>query len=653
MLARITVAPIWSIKPGNVWIPAGPGLLDLNRATFSPTAEGINRRTLCLKVKLMVCFRFLGQEIINPITVLIAFLIGAAINAAQSKSIFFSAIPYVVPFLVQALAKASLKFKCRDIDLLCQLPAERPDPAFVCDRQGRIVSVQGITKKFFHDNNIQKLHHLFNNSDVESILRMAENSTEKPEAEPLELYSEITGRWYQVQTKIGAGNHILIWLDEISSRKAMEFSLTAIRQFSREIINSINELVLKNDIYDRLALLIIREGYQGVFITREDREGNLSGYVFKGKHDDPVKSELISVPKNSPAPIWASRRAECDINGCVASATKSESITQEEFERMHPFDANVKKFLGFAISNYINYAEGDLSIIAFNKNMGIKKFDFSVINAVVNTARTITRLIDLAIGNNRMLSALELAEEVQQNLLPQKVPEVKGLSIAARTFYCDKAGGDYYDFLNVNNGSAGKLHVVVGDVAGHGIAAGLLMASVRAVVRSRSTRPGTLSQIVTEVNRSLTIDFQKTSRFITLFYLEVDTANKSLRWVRAGHDAALVYNPSTDSFKELSGRGIALGLDENYHYEENDLTNLVKGELILLGTDGIWETRNPAGRLFGKQTIKNIVRQNAVASAGEILDNILLALNQFRAGQEPEDDATLVVVKVDGGYEKK
>ena len=597
--------------------------------------------------KLPVYTKFLGQEMVNPITILTACLIGAAINAAQGHDIFFSAVPYVIPLLVQGFAKASLKFKIKDIELLCQLPAERKDPAFVSDQKGRIISAQGLTKKFFHDNNIQKIHHLFGNSEVKTILQATENTMEKPAAEPLELYSEITGKWYQVQIKIGAGDHLLIWLDDISSRKAMDSSLSATRRFSREVINSIDELVVKNDIYDRLALLVLREGYRGVFITREDRAGNLSGYVYKGNPDDQVKSGLIEISKNSSAQIWASRRAECDINGCVASATKSESMTQKEFESMHPFDERVREFLGFAITNYINYAEGDVSIIAFNKEKGIRKFDSSVINAVVNTARSITRLIDLAIGNNRMLSALELAEEVQQNLLPQKIPIVKGLDIAARIIYCDETGGDYYDFLNVTEEATGKLNVVVGDVVGHGIAAGLLMATARALIRSRSAQPGSLSEIVTEVNRNLTFDIQETNRFMTLFYLTVDPENKSLSWVRAGHDAALVYNPSTDGFEELFGEGMALGLDENYRYEENERARLEKGELVFLGTDGIWETRNPDGRLFGKQAVRDILRQNAAASAGEILDKILSALSRFRGSLEPEDDVTLVVVKIE------
>jgi len=593
-----------------------------------------------------VFLKFLGKELINPITYLVAFLIGAAINAFQGNGIFFSAVPYVVPFLVQAFAKASLKFKSKDIDILCQLPAERKDPAFVIDREGRIIASEGNTKTFFKNTHIEKIHDLFGNPEGKTILKAAEDINADRETEPLELYSEIAGKWYQVQTKVGAGDHILIWLDEISSRKAMDLSMMTIRRFSREVINSINELVIKNDIYDRLALLILGEGYQAVFITREDKEGNLSGYVFKGTPGDLAKSELIQIPKNSAAPIWESRKAQCDIYGCVASANKPETMTQTEFERTHPFDDRVKQFLGFAITNYINYAEGDVSIIAFNKKEGIKKYDSSVINTVVNSARSVTRLIDLAIGNNRMLSALELAEEVQQNLLPKEIPAIKGLDIAAKSIYCNKTGGDYYDFLNVAQNSAEKFNVVIGDVSGHGIAAGLLMTTARALIRSRSAQPGTLSQIVTEVNRHLTLDVYETSRFMTLFYLMVDPLNHLLKWVRAGHDAALLYNPASNNFEELYGSGMALGLDETHLYEENEKSDLAKGQIIFLGTDGIWETFNSEGDLFGKEPIKEIIRHKAAASANEIMNEILAALEYFRQGQEPEDDVTLVVVKI-------
>jgi hypothetical protein len=600
-----------------------------------------------MQTDISIFIKFVGTELINPLTYLIAFLIGAAINTAQGNGMFFSAVPYVIPLFVQAFAKASIKFKGRDLELLCQLPGQRNDPAFVIDLKGRIIASQGNTKNFFKAHRIEKIHDIFEDQEAHTILKAAETPPNDQAIEPLELYSEVARKWYQVQTKVGSGDHILIWLDEISSRKALDLSLAVIRQFSDEVINSINDLVRTNDIYDRLARLILGEGYQGVFITREDREGNLAGYVFKGQQNDLVKSDLIRILKDSPAPIWDSRKTECDIIGCVASATKPGSVPQEEFERTHPFDERVKNFLNFAITNYINYHEGDVSIIAFNKDSGIKNSDFSVMETVVNTARSITYLIDLAIGNNRMLSALELAEEVQQNLLPQKVPTIKGLDIAARSNYCNKTGGDYYDFLNVTEDPDGTLNVVVGDVAGHGIAAGLLMTTARALIRSRSAQSGSLSQIVTEVNRNLTLDIAETNRFMTLFYLSVDRLNQRAEWVRAGHDPALLYNPVANRFEELYGPGLALGLDENHHYEENEKTDLAGGQIIFLGTDGIWEAVNPNGELFGKRSVRNIIRQNAVSNANEILESILAGLIGFRQGLEPEDDVTLVIVKIE------
>ncbi len=609
----------------------------------------ISRRIRRMPQPISLYLEFLGKELINPITYLFAFLIGATINTLQGYGIWFSAVPYVVPLFVQGFAKASVKFRNKDMDILCQLPAERQDPVFVIDKEGLVAATAGNTKMLFEKNNIKKIHDLFENTEAETILKATAEIRAEWQSEPLELYSKITGKWYQIKTKIGAGGHVLIWLDEISSRKAMDVSLRAIRGFSREVINSINELAVKNDIYDRLALLILKEGYQGVFITREDKDGNLAGYVFKGNSDGLVKSEFIQVPEASAAPIWASRKAECDIYGCVATATRSQSMSQAEFEKAHPFDMRVKSFLDFSITNYINYAEGDVSIIAFNKKDGIKKFDTDVINTVVNTARSVTHLIDLAIGNNRMLSALEVAEEVQQNLLPKDIPAIKGLDIAAKSIYCNKTGGDFYDFLNVSQTSAGKFNVVVGDVSGHGIAAGLLMTTARALIRSRAAQEGTLSEIITDVNRNLTLDIYETGRFTTLFYLMVDPQNHLLNWVRAGHDAALLYDPKVDSFEELYGSGLALGWDENYLYEENQRAGLTKEQVIFIGTDGIWETFDTTGKPFGKEPIKDIIRRHAAAGANEIMNEILAALTRHRQGEEPEDDVTLVVIKlVDG-----
>jgi len=250
------------------------------------------------------------------------------------------------------------------------------------------------------------------------------------------------------------------------------------------------------------------------------------------------------------------------------------------------------------------------------------------------------------IERDRMRRALYLAKEVQQALLPRMDPRVKSLDIAATSVYCDETGGDYYDFLGGDEPHAGKISVVVGDVSGHGVSSALLMATARAFLRQRSALPGSLSRIVTDVNHMLVRDVEESGGFMTLFYLTIDAVNRKLNWVRAGHDPAILYNPATNTFQELRGSGMALGVKADARFEEKRKNNLDKNQIILLGTDGIWEARNLQGEMFGKEPIYRTIRQNQALSAKEILTGIFNALNRFLKDRALEDDVTLVVIKV-------
>jgi len=246
----------------------------------------------------------------------------------------------------------------------------------------------------------------------------------------------------------------------------------------------------------------------------------------------------------------------------------------------------------------------------------------------------------------RLRQSLDLAKEVQQNLLPKGNPRFPGLDVAGTSIYCDETGGDYFDFFDSAAPGTKKYSVVIGDVAEHGIPSALLMASTRAFLRQRSALSGSIARVVTDVNRQLTRDVEDSGRFITLFYLQIDMDHRSLSWVRAGHDPAVLYDPATDRFKELSGKGIALGIDNHWQYEEEKHADLAAGQIIVLSTDGIWEARNPQDEMFGKHSLYRTVRQNSSAGAAEIQDAILAALRQFQQGVEPADDITLVIIKI-------
>jgi sigma-B regulation protein RsbU (phosphoserine phosphatase) len=246
----------------------------------------------------------------------------------------------------------------------------------------------------------------------------------------------------------------------------------------------------------------------------------------------------------------------------------------------------------------------------------------------------------------KLKEALGLAMEVQQSLLPRKAPEITGFDIAGKSLYCDETGGDYYDFIGLSDVDTEHIGIAVGDVAGHGIAPALLMTSVRAFLRSRVLmHPEDLARTITDVNRLLCIDTAETGNFMTLFFLLLDPGNGEVRWVRAGHEPAVVYDPSTDSFSELYGDGIALGVDETYAFQENKQKLWSDSQIVLIGTDGIWESENPQGEEFGKERLREIIRSHEHQSSQEIVHAITAALANHRQTAPQQDDVTMVVIK--------
>ena len=260
-------------------------------------------------------------------------------------------------------------------------------------------------------------------------------------------------------------------------------------------------------------------------------------------------------------------------------------------------------------------------------------------------ARAFNEMVPHLEDRLRIRKALEVAQEVQQNLLPGQMPVLPGFDISATAIYCDETGGDYFDFFPCGK-DCEHLGVAIGDVSGHGVPAALLMTTARALLRMRSSQAGSIAQVVTSANRLLTADTYESGRFMTLFYLNIDQANRSLHWVRAGHEPGIFYDPATDIFEELQGPGIALGVDEDWHYEESERDGLTAGQIIFLGTDGIWETLNAEGEMFGKHRLYEIIRRKAQGTVTTMQTAVLEALGEFRGGSDQEDDITMVVIKV-------
>ena len=239
--------------------------------------------------------------------------------------------------------------------------------------------------------------------------------------------------------------------------------------------------------------------------------------------------------------------------------------------------------------------------------------------------------------------AIGLAREVQQNLLPQEDYISDYLEVSGVSLYCDETGGDYFDI--VPKESDGRVDIIVGDVVGHGVGAALLMTTVRALIRSRLLTDNSLATALNRVNRILCRDTERSGNFVTLFCLEVDYSNRSLGWVRCGHDPAVVFCPGTDMFHELKGEGIAMGVDPDLDYTYNEIPFPCEPQVILIASDGAWEVENEAGEQFGRERMNCLLAKASEGSPSEILQFIVREIKNFAGTRPRQDDITLAVVK--------
>jgi len=334
-----------------------------------------------------------------------------------------------------------------------------------------------------------------------------------------------------------------------------------------------------------------------------------------------------------------------DLNNAFARMVGK---AKEEIYGTNPFAQGTGEYRKFLTDNAketlgLDYREFECTVINQNRK---------VVPVLIH-ANTLRSDRGEIIGNMAFVTdmtqqkkALALAGEVQRSLLPKKAPKIAGLDIACRNVPCAEVGGDYFDFLQDEGNGTDKFSIVVGDITGHGVDAALLMSSARAFLRMRASHAGTAIDIISAMNQHLTNDLAESGRFMTMFYLTLDVQAARLEWIRAGHDPALLYDPVDDVFEELKGPGIALGVEGNYDYALQVRNKLQTGQVIIIGTDGIWESCNPSGEIFGKERLMDIVRRTATQDTAVILERVFQEHAEFSKGLKSEDDLTLVVIKM-------
>ncbi|HKB03695.1 MAG TPA: SpoIIE family protein phosphatase [Gemmataceae bacterium] len=290
-----------------------------------------------------------------------------------------------------------------------------------------------------------------------------------------------------------------------------------------------------------------------------------------------------------------------------------------------------------------------LRLIGFMRQVGAgdldARADFAGSREFRDLSATLNRMIADVRDGLRLKHSLDVAMQVQQQLLPRAAPSVRGLDVAGHSTYCDETGGDYYDFLLFEQPAKDTLLVVLGDVMGHGVASALVMAGVRSVLRDRAGEGGAMAALLGRLNNALSADLEG-SRFMTMYLAALDARAGTMRWASAGHDPALVYDPTAAKFREDPGGDLPLGVMPGTEYTELTAPPLAAGQVLLVGTDGVWEMMNPEGEPYGKERLKATIRAAAGGSAASIVEAIVKSLVVFRRERRPTDDVTFVVIKV-------
>jgi sigma-B regulation protein RsbU (phosphoserine phosphatase) len=290
-----------------------------------------------------------------------------------------------------------------------------------------------------------------------------------------------------------------------------------------------------------------------------------------------------------------------------------------------------------------------LALTAFVRQVGSGDLDARADIGGSREFRELSTALNHMIGDLRdrlrLRHSLDLAMQVQQQLLPRSSPKIPGIDVAGHSTYCDETGGDYYDFLVLDTPVGGGLMIALGDVMGHGVAAALVMAGVRAVLRDRAAEPGKLADLMCRLNRLLAAD-HKGDRFMTMHLSIIDPRSRRLRWVSAGHDPAIIFDAATDRFEEAGEGGMPLGIIDEAAYVEETSDPLQPGQIVFIGTDGVWEMPDVKGEPFGKERLRDVIRSTSAETAATIAQAIRDRLAAFRGDARQVDDVTFVVIKM-------
>ncbi len=258
---------------------------------------------------------------------------------------------------------------------------------------------------------------------------------------------------------------------------------------------------------------------------------------------------------------------------------------------------------------------------------------------------SIQDLLRQSAEKERLEEELRIARQIQMSLLPKDTVKIPGLTIAALCLPATEVGGDYYDFISLDDR---RMALLIADVSGKGTSAALYMAELKGLVLSLSQIYDSPRQLLVEANKLLAATLDSRS-FITMAYAVIDMDEKKMTYARAGHNPILQLTHDGNGTRVLAPEGLGLALDRGTRFEEilaEESVALRSGDLFLFFTDGLSEAMNPQADLFGESRLREIMERHSGLAPEDLRERIIDEVFAFTEGEDQHDDMTMVLVRV-------
>jgi PAS domain S-box-containing protein len=242
----------------------------------------------------------------------------------------------------------------------------------------------------------------------------------------------------------------------------------------------------------------------------------------------------------------------------------------------------------------------------------------------------------------RSKAELSIAAEIQKSFIPRRTPAISEFKLAAVTIPAMEVGGDFYDFISLDDGKQG---LVIADVAGKSIPAALFMALSRTIVRANAAHQPKIAEVLRDANNMIAAD-ASAGMFVTLLYGVLDGKSRTLTYSNAGHPPPLIFRSGRCDLQEQGPTGIALGAIEGVDYEERQV-QFSPGDVAVFYTDGVTEAEDINDKMYGLERLSNVVAGSCHLTAQEIMGRVLEDISNFSSGRDQFDDITLIIVKAE------